>query len=234
MCILPFTFSREEYIQIKFIKLTLFCDSLNTFRNLVCQHDHSRKRSIWIIITFPLFLRSLFIRVCPVINLFFDELTGIQCSERRTGQIQIIGRCDRQPCFIVSIAGIVLCQILVVSVFIRFKELLGTIFPRAKMVFVKYNQIPVCGMHPLVIRLDSAGLFIYTKEILEGTEAHDWSALISPLILFIIGQSARCSRPCDKLPTFKIHMRHEIFTPCSLNCRLKGKDQDPLESHLLC
>ena len=83
----PFAFGREKHIQVKLVELSLHGDLTDTVRDAVSHHHHAGQCGIRIIVTFPMFLCPLFIRVCPVVNLILDKLTGIQRPKRRTGQI---------------------------------------------------------------------------------------------------------------------------------------------------
>ena len=82
-----FAFGREKDIQVKLVELALYSDLTDTVRDAVSHHHHAGQCGIRIIVTFPMFLCPLFIRVCPVVNLILDKLTGIQRPKRRTGQI---------------------------------------------------------------------------------------------------------------------------------------------------
>ena len=131
MSIFTRSFSQEENVQIELVKLSPLCNPLYRFRNLIGQHDHTRKRSIGIDIPSlcliirevrqmrPFFFATLLVRISPVINLFLNELTGVQRTERRARQIQVILRRNREPRFIIGIAGIVFRKVVFIRVFIR-------------------------------------------------------------------------------------------------------------------
>ena len=96
MCILAGAFSGEEHVQVKLIKFALFGNALDALRDFVCKHDHSRQSGVGIdTFALPLGLGSLLIGIGPVIDLLLNELTGIQRTERRAGEIEIISCGDR-------------------------------------------------------------------------------------------------------------------------------------------
>ena len=167
MCIFALALGGEENIQVKFVKLALFGNLLDAVRDFIGQHDHPWQSCVWIILTHPVFFGTLFVGIRPVVNLFFDELTGVQSAERCAGQIEIIGRCNGQPRFIVGIAAIIFAQILVVAVLVLLKQFFRAVLPCAEVVFIENHQIPVGSMHPLVIGFDAAGCFIHTEKILK-------------------------------------------------------------------
>ena len=220
MSIFTRSFSQEENVQIELVKFSLLCNPLYRFRDLIGQHNHTRKRGIGIDISSlcliirevrqmrPFFFATLLVRIGPVINLFLNELTGVQSTERRARQIQVILRRNREPRFIIGIAGIVFRKVFFIRVFIRFEQLLRIVLPCTKMILIKNDEIPVGHMHPLIIRLNTACILVHTKEILERTEADDRPVLISTLILLIIRKIPRLRRTGDKLPAVKIDMSH--------------------------
>ena len=235
MCILAGAFSGEEHVQVKLIKLALFGNALNALRDLVCKHNHSRQSSVGIYaFAFPFGLSPLLIGIGPVINLLLNELTGIQRTERRAGEIEVIGRSDRQPRFIVGVTGIVFGKVLFVGILILFKQLFCAVLPCAEMVFIENNEIPVRGVDPFVIGLDAAGLLVYTEKILKRAEADDGPGFIRLSVLLIVCQTAGDGRPCDELPALEIHVRQQILTPCGLHRRFEGEDQHTLHAHFLC
>ncbi len=196
-----FAFGREKYIQVKLVELSLHSDLTDTIRDAVSHHHHAGQCRIGISVTLPIFLCPLFIRVCPVVNLILDKLTGIQRPKRRTGQIQIIHGCDGEKSFIVGVATVILIHILtVVAVFILLlKQLFGCIFPCSEVVLVKDNQIPVGGMYPLIFCLDTAGFFIHSQIVLKRAKADDGAGLVR----CFIGQFCIST---DKLPALKINV----------------------------
>ena len=235
MCVLAGAFSGEEHVQVKLVKLALFGNALDTLRDFVCKHDHSRQSGVWIdAFAFPFGLGPLLIGIGPVINLLLNELTGIQRTERRAGEIEVIGRSDRQPRFIVGITGIVFGKVLFVGILILLEQLFCAVLPCAEMVFIENDEIPVRGVDPFVIGLDAAGLLVHAKEILKRAEADDGPGFIRLSVLLIVCQTAGDGRPCDELPALKIHVRQQILAPCSLYRRFEGEDQHTLHSHFLC
>ena len=235
MCVLAGAFSGEEHVQVKLVKLALFGNALDALRDLVCKHDHSRKSGVGIYaFTFPFGLGPLFIGIGPVIDLLLDKLTGIQRTERRAGEIEVIGRGDRQPRFIVGVTGIVFGKILFVGILVLLEQLLCAVLPCAEVVFIENDEIPVRGVDPFVIGLDAAGLLVYTEKILKRAEADDGPGFIRLSVLLIVCQTAGDGRPCDELPSLKIHVRQQILTPCGLHRRFEGEDQHTLHAHFLC
>ena len=167
MRIFAFALGGEENVQVKFVKLALFGNLLDTVGDFIGQHDHSRQGCVGIILAYPVFFCALLIGIGPVVNLFFDKLAGVQSTEWRAGQIKIIGRCNGQPRFIVGIAAIIFAQILVVAVLVLFKQLFCAVLPCSEVVLIENHQIPVGSMHPLVIGFDAASRFIHTEKILK-------------------------------------------------------------------
>ena len=235
MCVLAGAFSGEEHVQVKLIKFALFGNALDALRDFVCKHDHSRKSGVGIdAFAFPFGLGPLLIGIGPVINLLLDELTGIQRTERRAGEIEIISCGDRQPRFIVGVTGIVFGKVLFVGILVLLEQLFCAVLPCAEVVLIENDEVPVRGVDPLVIGLDAAGLLVHAKEILKRAEADDGPGFIRLSVLLIVCQTAGDGRPCDELPAFKIHVRQQIFTPCGLHRRFEGEDQHTLHAHFLC
>ena len=154
-------FCREEHVQVKLIELTLHGDLSNAVRDLIGQHDHSGQRQIGIAGTNPAVLCPLLIGVCPVIDLVFDKLAGVDGSERCAGQEQIVARRDGQEGFIISVVRLILLIFLLVEIsfsfFIRIvKQFLSILTPCTKAILVKDDQIPIGGMDELILGLDAA------------------------------------------------------------------------------
>ena len=168
-------------------------------------------------ITLPIFLCPLFIRVCPVVNLILNKFTGIQCPKRCTGQIQIVHGCDGEKRFIVGVATVILIHILIVVavLVLLLKQLFGCILPCSEVVFIKDKQIPVGGMYPLVFCLDTAGFFIHSQIVLKRAKADDGAGLVRRFI----GQFCISA---DKLPALKINVAVQVLLPCTDHSRLKG------------
>ena len=140
--IFAFTFRLEELVQIEFVKFTLTCNLTNTFRNLVSHQHHTRESLVWIIFSYPGFFGALLIGIRPVKYLFFDEFTGIKCTERRSRKIEIILCRYWQERFIHRIRGFLALEFFLVKINFRFfvlffEEILRIFSPCAKMVFVK-------------------------------------------------------------------------------------------------
>ena len=225
----PFAFGREKHIQVKLVELSLHSDLTDTIRDAVSHHHHAGQCGIRIIVTFPMFLCPLFIRVCPVVNLILDKFAGIQRPKRRTGQIEIIHGCDGEERFIVGVATVIRIHILtVVAVLVLLlKQLFGVFLPCSEMVLVKNNQIPVGGMYPFVFCLDAAGFPIHSQIILKRAKADDGTGLVRRFI-------GQFRIPANKLPAFKINVAVQVLLPCADHSRLEGQNQNPLESHFLC
>lgn len=235
MCVFAGPLGGEKYVQVKFIKFALFRNALDTLRNFVCEHDHPRQSGIWIFAgSFPFGLGPLLIGIGPVIDLLLNELAGIQRTERRAGEIEVIGSGNRQPCFIVGVTGIIFGEVLFVGILVLLEQLLCVILPCAEVVFIENDEVSVRGMDPFIIGLDAAGLLVHAKEFLKRAEADDGPGFICFLILLIVCQAAGDGRPGDKLPTLKIHVRQEVLTPCGLHCRFEGEYQYTLHAHFLC
>ncbi|MBL0000909.1 MAG: hypothetical protein IPO97_07835 [Sphingomonadales bacterium] len=119
-------------------------------------------------------LGALFVGIGPVKNLLFDKLACSQRLEWCAGQIEIGPRPDRQEFRfrlqrLLQIGGLGIepldflfgsgrKQGLFASngVLFALKQFLGTIPPRAKMIFVENHQVPVYRVNPLVLELDVA------------------------------------------------------------------------------
>ena len=136
---------------------------------------------------------------------------------------------DRQPCFIVGVGTAVLLHILgvVVVLIVLFKQLLGVLFPCAKVVFIENDQIPVDGMYPLIAALDGAGGLVHTEIVLERAKADDRATLVGGLV----GQFRSAG---DKLPALKILVGVQVLLPRTDHGGLKGEHQYPLKAHSFC
>ena len=177
-------FGREEKVQIELIELRVHGNLPDRIRKFICHEYHLRQCCIRIFgRLFPVSLCLLLITIGPVVYLIFDKLTCIQTPERSSGQVEVIARGYRKERLVVSIVcffGLIFLYVksIVGVVIFLFKELLCVLSPCAEMIFVKYNKVPVCSMHPLILGFDSARLRIYTEEVLKRTEANDRLALI--------------------------------------------------------
>ena len=103
MCFRTLAFCGEKYIEVKHVELSLLCDLADTFGYLIGHKNHSRQRKIGIAQTFPLMLGTLFVGVCPVIDLILDELAAVYCTERCTRQEQVMSRSYGEKALVVGI-----------------------------------------------------------------------------------------------------------------------------------
>ena len=232
MGVFALALGREKDIQVKLVKFALLGNLLDAVRDLVGQHDHPGQGGIGVVLAHPCFLDPLLVRVGPVVDLFLDKLAGVQRPERCAGQVQIVGGSDGQPGFVVGVAPVVAAQVLVIIILVLLKELAGVFFPGAKVVLVKDDQVPVGGMHPLVVGLDAAGVFVDAKEVLEGAKADDGAVFVRALVLVIDGVLQIVGVAGDELPTLKIHMGHQVLAPGGLHGGLEGQNQHPGKAHL--
>ena len=202
---------------------------LDAFRNLVGHHDHPGQSSVGIVLSLPVFFGTLFIGIGPVVDLLLDELAGVEGTEGGAGQIQVVVGGDGQPCFIVGIGTAVLLHIfgIVVVLIVLFKQLLGVLFPCAKVVFIENDQIPVDGMYPLIAALDGAGGLIHAEIVLERAKTDDGATLVGGLV----GQFRSAG---DKLPALKILVGVQVLLPRTDHGGLKGEHQYPLKAHSFC
>ena len=219
MCFRTFAFCGEKYIEVKLVELSLLCDLADTFGNLIRHKNHSRQRKIGIARTFPLMLCTLFIGVCPVIDLIFDKLAAVYCSERRTRQEQVMSRSNGEKALVIGITCFFLLVLLHIEVSVSlvvgiFKQLLGVFTPSSEVVLVEDNNIPVIGVYKLIFRLDTA-ILVSAEQVLERAENNDRLRLISLAVggvhvdLIIVSVLVG-----DELPAFKVNMSHKIFVPC--------------------
>ena len=224
-----FALGGKEHVQVEFIVFALFRNLLDAFRDLVGHHNHPGQGGVGVVLSLPIFLGTLFIRVGPVVDLLLDKLAGVEGTEWCAGQIQIMVGGDGQPCFIAGVGTAVLLHILgiVVVLIVLFKQLLGVLFPCAKVVLIEDDQIPVDGMYPLVAALDGAGGLIHAKIILERAKADDRTALVGALV-------GQCRSAGDELPALKILVGVQVLLPRTDHGRLKGEHQHPLKVHPLC
>ena len=165
--LITLTLSCEKQVQVELVKLAKFGYLLYFIRHTIGEHHHSWQGEIRITATFPFCFGTLFIRVSPVENLFFDKLTIVDGSERCTRQEKIIPCRDRKPCFIDGIACLIFLiffGIEVHRVFFIFllEQLLRPFFPCTEMVFVEDDQIPIRGMYKFVLGLNTSA-FVGTK-----------------------------------------------------------------------
>ncbi len=112
-------------------------------------------------------LGPLFIGIGPVENLLLDELAGGKRLERGAGQIEIGPRGDRQELGLAfrQNAQILVHVLKVGGVFetgfllgdggiFALEKFLGRLAPRAEMVFIEHDQIPICRVDPFVPGFD--------------------------------------------------------------------------------
>ena len=148
-------------------------------------------------------------------------------------------RGDRQEGFVIGVArflrlvllGIKVCIIFFVRVF---KQFFRVFTPRAEVVLVKDDKVPVFSMDKLILGLNTTGL-IGAQQVLEGTEHDNRLFLIRTGKLAVNVHMVTGSVLIgNKLPALKVHMGHKVFTPCRFHCRFEGQNKDALESHFLC
>ena len=236
MCFRTLAFCGEKYIEVELVELSLLCDLADTLRYLIRHKNHSRQRKVRIARTFPLMLGTLFVGVCPVIDLILDELAAVYCTERCTRQEQVMSRSNWEKALVVGIACFLLLVLLHIEVSVSlvvgiFKQLLGILTPCTEVVLVEDNNIPVIGVYELIFRLDTAVL-VSAEQVLERAENNDRLRLISLAVggvhVDLIVVSVLVG---DELPAFKVNMSHKIFMPCGLHRRLECQHQYPLEAH---
>ena len=88
-------------------------------------------------------------------------------------------------------------------------------------------------MYKLVLGLDAAA-FVCAKQILERTEHNNRFRLVSSQKFLVYVQVVVTSVFVRYiLPTLKVDMRDQIFSPSRFYCRLESKDQYARQSHLL-
>lgn len=97
-----FSLCRKKDIEIKSIKFTSSCHFTYRFWKLVSKHYHSRKCRVRIIISCPLILCSLFIRICPIKNLLFYKFTIFDSTKRCSRKIEIM-TCSYWHSFLIKI-----------------------------------------------------------------------------------------------------------------------------------
>ena len=143
-----------------------------------------------------------------------------------------------QEGFVVGVTGLFLLILLGIEVCSRFivrvvKQLFGILAPRAKVVLIENDQIPIVCVDKLVLCLYATGL-VGTQQILERTEHHNGLRLIGtgifPVNIDVLSSGVFVR---NKLPAIKVHMGHKVLAPGGLYRRLKGQHEDSGKTHLL-
>src|SRR5574344_267503 len=130
----------------------------------------------------PFLLGTLFVRVSPVIYLFFDEFARIDCSEGSTREVQISIGSKWHHILIVIVQSLTCCKLLFVFI-LRIIEFLGMIAPGTIVIFVQNDTVPVDSMSPFIFQFDTA-YFVFAQKVLEGSKAHEWFILINIIVRF--------------------------------------------------
>ena len=99
-----FSLSLEEKIEVKLVELALQGNPPYIVGYLIGHHDHFRQGKIRIIGAFPISFSTLFVGICPVEYLLLDKLTAVDSAERRSRQIKIILRFDRQKALVYCVS----------------------------------------------------------------------------------------------------------------------------------
>ena len=122
----------------------------------------------------------MLVRVGPVEYLLLDELARVEGAERRVREEQEVLGDDRQPGLVLLVAGDldVLVDGLLVVLVDRGEELAGGVAPRAEVVLVEDDEVPVCEADPLVAGLDVA-VRVEAEVVLERAEADDGASRVA-------------------------------------------------------
>ena len=144
---IAFAFSGEEDVKVELVGIGVERNALNVLRHLVGEHDHARERRIGVgaLGGLPGGFRGLFVRVGPVEDLLLDELARVEGAERRARQEQEVLGDDRQPGLVLFVAGDldILVDGLLVVLANRGEELARGVSPRAEVVLVEDDEVPV-------------------------------------------------------------------------------------------
>ena len=187
----------------------------------------------------PRLLRRLLIGVGPVEDLLHDELARVEGAEGRAGEEEVVAGHNRQVALVHLVSGVhladagvdVLLRVPLVLV-LGLEERLGVLVPRAEVVLVEDDEVPVLLAHPLVLRLDAPGA-VAAQEVLEGAEADDRAGLVGRLVLLGDVRPARLLWAADELPSLEFDVRGEVLLPRRLDRRLEGEHEQAPEAHVL-
>ena len=202
----------EELVEVELVELACGRDLSDLVGHLIGHQHYTRQRLVRVLsfCRLPLLLGALLVGVRPVEDLLFDELAVGDGAERCARQEQVRARGDGQEIRVALFEAFVdqlgdrVHVVVLLALVLLLEQFSGAVSPRAEMVFIKDDQIPVDLMHPLVAGLDATGL-VTAEEILKRAETYDRTGLVRMLVV----QSAVLKHGLtgDELPALKILMR---------------------------
>ena len=125
---------------------------------------------------------------------------------------------DRQESFIVGIIGFIIFVFFLVKISLSFfirilKQFFSILTPCSEMVFIESHQIPVCSMDEFIFCLYPA-IVVGAKKVLKRTENDDGTFLVRCCKSLIdIYPVTVCILVGYELPSFEIHMTHQVLRP---------------------
>ena len=215
---------REEEVEVELVELTLSGDAGDVIGDLVGHEHHAGQRLVGVVCPDPVDLAALLVGVGPVEDLLLDELAGVERAERRAREVEVEARLDGQPGLVELVARGVRAVLDHVIVLLG-EEALGGVAPRAEVVLVEDDHVPVLEVHPLVLGLYAAGVGL-AEVVLERAEADDGPVGVAGVVLELDVAG-------HELPALEVHVGLEVGLPGVLDGGLEREHEQTLHAHAL-
>ena len=180
---------REERVEVELVELPGARDRQQLVRHLVGEQAHLRQRAVGVpfarVLRGELLLGALLVGVGPVEDLLLDELARGQRPERRAGEVEVRLGGDRQELglllrelaevfvHVLQVGGVLELGLLLGDrLVLALEQFLRGVAPRAEVVLVEDDEIPVDVVEPFVLRLDVPRR-VAAEQVLEGAEVDE-------------------------------------------------------------
>ena len=237
----PVPDASKERVEIELVELPGARDRQQFVRHLVGEQAHLRQRAVGVpfagVLGRELLLGALLVGVGPVEDLLLDELARGQRLERRAGEVEVgLGRDGQELGLLLREHAEVLVHLLQAGgvfelglllgdrLFLALEQFLGGVAPRAEVVFVEDDEVPVHRVQPFVLGLDVARR-IAAEQVLKGAEIDD------RLLVDLRRIAAGVAR--EVLPAVEVHVGFEVRLPRILDGGLEGHHEHALGAELL-
>ena len=166
-------------------------------------------------------LGTLFVRVSPVVYLFFNKFSGADGAERSAGQVEVGIGSDGHHVFIVIVEGTVGFLF-----FFSGKKVFGLVTPGAVVIFIQNDTVPIHQVYLFVACLDSSR-FVAPQQVLERTEIHQGAR-------FVCFVQRQWGVARDELPAPEVSVVHQVRFPSVTHGGFESKYQQAFPAHTTC
>ena len=169
----------EELVEVEAIHVPLLNHRAEVLRHLVGHHHHGGHLQVG---TAHGLFPCLLVLIGPVEDLAFHELARGEGTERGAAEVEVVLARDGHiavipgaPAFHVNTAfthHLILFGLPFLGLGIpKVEQTFGVVVPRAEVVLVQHNQIPMDAVNPLVLGLD-VSVAVSAEVVLERAEHH--------------------------------------------------------------